>query len=86
MSVGTTVGIWSLINTGFFPAFSRPSTPADTEKLTALAVPIGTGFVIGYLSDKFLATMKELTEVLFGNSDRAQHPRLSEKAQSTNKP
>lgn len=82
MSVGTTVGIWSLINIGFFPALSEP---AVNEGITALAKPIGTGFVIGYLSDKVLAKMKELTEVLFGSSDKAQHTRLSDKAQSANK-
>ncbi|MDE2796795.1 MAG: hypothetical protein OXL34_18415 [Gemmatimonadota bacterium] len=65
MSVGTTIGIWSLMNIGFFPAVSQPATGI----VSSLALPVGTGFVIGYLSDRCLAKMKELTEVLFGSSE-----------------
>ena len=77
MSVGTTVGVWSLINIGFFPALSEPSVSGG---VAALAKPIGAGFVIGYLADRFLAKMKELTEVLFGSSERSQCAGPSENA------
>lgn len=72
MSVGTTIGIWSLMNIGFFPAVSQPATGI----VSSLAIPVGTGFVIGYLSDRCLAKMKELTEVLFGSSEVRRHTSL----------
>ena len=69
LSVGTTVGIWSLMSIGFFPPVSE--SPTD-GRVASLATPVGTGFVIGYLSDRFLAKMKELTEVLFGTARQQQ--------------
>ena len=79
MSVGTTVGIWSLMSIGFFPALTEPSVTAG---VAALAKPIGTGFVVGYLSDSVLAKMKELTEVLFGSSTKRPPSGLREESQS----
>ena len=64
ISLGATIGIWSLMNAGFFPPVSE--SPSGSTSLTTF---VGIGFVIGYLSDRFLAKMKELTEVLFGRSD-----------------
>jgi len=60
ISLGTTIGIWALIDSGFFR-----TAPQDISML-------GIGFVIGYLSDQFLAKMKEITNVLFGRTER--HP------------
>jgi len=80
MSVGTTVGIWSLMSIGFFPSVS------ESRSFTSLAVPVGAGFVIGYLSDRFLAKMKELTEVLFGSSERRQRAELRSPTQQTDDP
>jgi len=59
ISLGTTVGIWSLIDSGFF----KTAAPQDVSML-------GIGFVVGYLSDQFLAKMKEVTNVLFGSTER----------------
>ena len=58
ISLGTTVGIWALIDSGFFK-----SAPQNISML-------GIGFVVGYLSDQFLAKMKEITNVLFGRTER----------------
>ena len=58
ISLGTTVGIWALIDSGFFQ-----NAPQDISML-------GIGFIVGYLSDRFLAKMKEITNVLFGSTER----------------
>ena len=83
MSVGTTVGIWSLMTIGFFPSVSEAESNAS---FGSLAVPLGAGFVIGYLSDRFLAKMKELTEVLFGTSQKRQGTQLRDRNRPNNNP
>lgn len=60
ISLGTTVGIGALIEAGFFSSKMEPSGSAAI---------VGTGFLIGYLADRFLAKMKELTQVLFGETE-----------------
>ena len=71
MSLGATIGIWCLMSIGFFPALTDavPDSSAGS-----LAAPVGVGFVIGYLSDRCLAKMKDLAEVLFGNSPKRNVP------------
>lgn len=65
ISVGTTVGIWALIDSGLFRVNGNGS---ELQRDSATSV-VGWGFLIGYLSDMFLAKMKELTTVLFGRSE-----------------
>lgn len=61
ISLGTTVGVGALFIAGFLKT-SVDSTPTG-------ATYTGVGFLIGYFSDMFLAKMKELTQVLFGESE-----------------
>jgi hypothetical protein len=63
ISLGTTIGIGALIEAGFMH-----DPVGNVDHFTAGKI-IGLGFLIGYLSDRFLAKMKELTEVLFGTSE-----------------
>lgn len=80
ISLGTTVGIGALLIAGFM------KSPVGTGVATDGSVGstyIGMGFLVGYFSDMFLAKMKEVTQVLFGeteahfkktrDSDRAPH-------------
>jgi hypothetical protein len=73
ISLGTTIGVWALIEVGFF----NEVVPVDGSGAASVSTKtaIGAGFVIGYLSDQFLAKMKELTEVLFGQVERHFGPR-----------
>ena len=50
------------MDAGFFPSV--------TDDPSSVSTMIGIGFVIGYLSDRFLAKMKDLTTVLFGQVER----------------
>jgi len=63
ISLGTTVGIGSLIDAGFMKSAVGELSTTSAAGLT------GMGFLIGYLSDRFLAKMKEVTQVLFGESE-----------------
>lgn len=63
IALGTTVGIGALLDAGFFKNSVGLSQPAAGATLT------GTGFLVGYLADSFLAKMKEVTRVLFGESE-----------------
>lgn len=73
MSLGTTVGIGALVGAGFFKSVSAQEVPGK-------CVLIGGGFLIGYSSDRFLAKMIEVSEVLFGGNPRfKKHPRPKSK-------
>ena len=73
LSFGTTIGIWGLVNVGFFPAVSTESLNRD-----ALVGFVGIGFVTGYLADRFLAKMTELIAVLFGQAEMKLPPQLTD--------
>lgn len=72
LSFGTTLGIWGLVNVGFFPAVSTESLNRD-----ALVGFVGIGFVTGYLADRFLAKMTELIAVLFGQAEMKMPSQLT---------
>lgn len=62
ISLGTTLGVSSLFFAGLFKAGgSAPSTFSGHSL-------VGIGFLIGYFSDMALAKMKDVTEVLFGET------------------
>lgn len=63
IALGATVGIGALIEAGFFRNSIDKSLSQSGASLT------GLGFLIGYLSDRFLAKMRELMQVLFGESE-----------------
>jgi hypothetical protein len=63
ISLGTTVGIGVLIDAGFMKNAVGEMSKSSAAGLT------GMGFLIGYLSDRFLAKMKEVTRVLFGEAE-----------------
>ena len=63
ISLSTAIGIGALMNVGFFRAVQ--GGPATSGSLG-----LGIGFLVGYFADRFLAKMGELTEVLFGRSER----------------
>ncbi len=67
ISLGATVGIWSLMDAGVFPSLADDSAGSIG---TPYVKVLGIGFVIGYLSDRFLAKMKDLTNVLFGQTEQ----------------
>jgi hypothetical protein len=75
ISLGATIGISALIEVGFMRSPTENVVQITPSKL------IGLGFLIGYLADRFLAKMKELTEVLFG-----AHDSKSTKGGSSNMP
>lgn len=66
ISVGTTIGVGMVIEGGLY----RPSGHA-IESAPGI---VGVGFLIGYFSDRALAKMRELTEVLFGFSEKHNRP------------
>lgn len=74
ISLGTTVGIGTLIDAGFFK-----SAVAEVPKLSGAGLT-GLGFLIGYLADSFLAKMKEVTQVIFGESE-VHFKRMAEASQ-----
>ena len=63
IALGATVGIGALVDAGFFRDSVGRVAVHSGAKLT------GLGFLIGYLADRFLAKMKELMQVLFGESE-----------------
>lgn len=65
ISLGTTIGIGALFIAGFM------KTPGDASNSgeSSASSYIGLGFLIGYFSDMFLAKMKEVTQVLFGETE-----------------
>lgn len=65
ISLGTTIGVGALFIAGFMRAPVDPSGANSTSASTY----IGLGFLIGYFSDMFLAKMKEVTQVLFGETE-----------------
>lgn len=71
IALGATVGIGALVDAGFFHSSVDSGTSHSGAKLT------GLGFLIGYLADRFLAKMKELTQVLFGESEAHYNKRSS---------
>lgn len=68
ISVGATAGVGAAVCAGLFPA-ARMSLESNGTGTTLLAV----GFAIGYFTDRALAKMKELTDVLFGESRDHEH-------------
>lgn len=66
IAVGTTIGICLLVDAGFLKSATAPIAP------TTAAGFAGLGFLVGYLADSFLAKMKEVTRVVFGESET--HP------------
>lgn len=64
ISLGTTIGIGALFIAGFMKAPVNEST--ETSSASSY---IGLGFLIGYFSDMFLAKMKDVTQVLFGETE-----------------
>jgi hypothetical protein len=75
ISLGTTIGIGALFIAGFM------KTPGDgsTTGAPSASSYIGLGFLIGYFSDMFLAKMKDVTQVLFGETE--SHFKKSRKEQ-----
>lgn len=61
ISLGTTIGVGALIDAGFFRNIPEIHP-------TGASTLVGGGFLIGYFADKFLAKMKDVTEVLFGET------------------
>lgn len=59
ISLGTTVGVGALVFAGFFKGVDSSSGATCT----------GVGFLIGYLSDRFLAKMKDIAQVMFGETE-----------------
>ena len=62
ISLGTTVGVGALIDAGFFKGIQ------SGENSVSISTLVGIGFLLGYFSDKALVKMKEMAEVLFGES------------------
>ena len=63
ISVGTTVGVGALLVAGFL------KVPVDATTTPSGSMHLGLGFLIGYFSDMFLAKMKEVTRVIFGETE-----------------
>jgi hypothetical protein len=59
ISLGVTVGVGAFI---YSNTVGKSGAPASGSSL------VGTGFLIGYFSDKALAKMKDVAEVLFGET------------------
>lgn len=63
ISLGVAVGVGALIHSGFLRGTAAVDVPS-----TSGASLVGTGFLIGYFSDKALAKMRDVTEVIFGET------------------
>lgn len=70
ISLGTTIGIGALLIAGFMKSpVEQPMATGATTGASIGSTYVGMGFLIGYFSDMFLAKMKEVTQVLFGETE-----------------
>jgi len=74
IALGVTVGIGTLVEAGFFRNSVEPVASQSGASLT------GLGFLIGYLADRFLAKMRELMQVVFGETE-AHYKRFKKRRQ-----
>ncbi len=77
IAVGTTIGICTLLTAGFFRGETGQTLSASAAGMC------GMGFLVGYLADSFLAKMKEVTRVIFGETE--SHFRRSGKESASEK-
>lgn len=77
ISMGTAFGVGAVIFAGFIPFRSGPDSTTNSG-----SAAIAIGFLAGYFADKALAKMKDVTEVLFGETQTHPGSRESKGDQS----